>query len=458
MRNNRLYSAALSMLLAACATAPAQSRRPASLPAARAFADIDGIEFRKSLEEAYEQIVARTEGSAPVTIIDADALLSMPVPDHPSVRGAIRYFSTSIRESIQASLNRSQEYQADIEQALEGAKLPRGLAYLPVIESAYLPALTSKAGARGVWQFMPATAREYGLRVDWWVDERVNPSKSARAAAAYLSDLYREFHDWPLALAAYNAGPGRIRRALRESGSSTFWELLERKAIPKETRGYVPTFYATLMIVSDPPAYGFRLPAQSRNQITLEQVEVTGPVSSEFLAEAAGIEPDLMRSLNPEFRNGILPPGRVVVRLPQAHAPPLRSRAATLHLEDPIVEVTRFTLRPGDSLTTLASTVGVSAKELMLMNSAGRDHFRTGDSLYLPVSKLDLSQRLAGTNAPADRFHQVEPGDTFYSIARRNSLSVEELLELNDLHRQHVLRPGERLRVRTGTALTSGGM
>lgn len=462
MRKNRLYTAGLSMLLAACATAPAQSRRPApaSVPrsAPAAFVDVDDAEFRKSLEEAYEQIVARTEGSAPVTIVDADALLSMPVPDHKSVRGAIQYFSTSLRDSIQASLNRSQEYRAEIEEALAVARLPKGLSYLPVIESAYLPALTSRAGARGVWQFMPDTAREYGMRVDWWVDDRVNPSKSARAAAAYLGDLYREFNDWPLALAAYNAGPGRIRRALRETGASTFWDLLERKAIPKETRGYVPTFYATLMIVSDPPAYGFRLPAQRTDRPDLEEVEVTGPVSAEFLAEVAGVESDLMRSLNPEFRNGILPPGRIVVRLPRANAVSLRSRANTIHLEDPIVDVTSFTLRRGDTLTKLASTIGVSAKEIMLMNSVERDRFRPGDSLYLPLSKLDLSQRLSGANAPADQFHKVEPGDTLYSIARRHGLSVQEILHLNDLHQQHVLRPGERLRVRAGTALTSGGM
>ena len=187
MKNNRLYMAALSMLLAACATAPVQPQRPASASVPRAVpagsADIDDVEFRKSLEEAYEQIVARAEGSSPVIIVDADALLSMPVPDHKSIRGAIQYFSTSLRDSIQASLNRSQEYRAEIEEALSAARLPRGLAYLPVIESAYLPALTSRAGARGVWQFMPDTAREYGMRVDWWVDDRVNPSKSARAAA-----------------------------------------------------------------------------------------------------------------------------------------------------------------------------------------------------------------------------------------------------------------------------------
>lgn len=460
MRKDRLFTAALSIVLAACASAPAPTPRtvpPATRPHT-ASSDLDSDEFRKSLEEALGHIVARAEGNAPATIVDADALLSMPVPEHTTIQGAILYFSTSLRESIQASLNRSQEYRTEIEQALADEQLPKGLVYLPVIESAYLPALTSRAGARGVWQLMPDTAREYGLRVDWWVDDRVNPSKSARAAAAFLRDLYREFQDWPLALAAYNAGPGRIRRALNSSGASTFWELLERKAIPKETRGYVPTFYATLMIVSDPPAYGFHLPAQRTETIELEPVEVTGPLSAQFLAEVSGVEADLMLTLNPEFRNGILPPGKVAVRVPRENAAAIRSKADTIHLEDPIVDVTRFTLRRGDTLSKLASALGVPAKEIMLMNSVNRDLFRPGDSLFLPVSKLELSDRLSSAGTTADRFHRVEPGDTLYSIARRNGISVESLIDLNDLPEKHVLQPGERLRVKAGTALTSGGM
>src|SRR5437763_13230967 len=123
--------------------------------------------------------------------------------------------------------------------------------------------MTSRSGARGVWQFMGETAREYGLRVDWWVDERADPERSTRAAVAYLKDLHRQFGDWPLALAAYNAGPNRIRRALDETGATTFWELLEQAAVPRETRGYVPTFFAALTIASDPESFGFRLPVAS---------------------------------------------------------------------------------------------------------------------------------------------------------------------------------------------------
>ena len=169
-----------------------------------------------------------------------------------------------------------------------------------MIESAYVPTLTSRAGAHGIWQFMPETAREYGLRVDWWVDERADPERSTRAAAAYLKDLYRQFNDWPLALAAYNAGPGRIRRAMQSTGAVTFWELLENEAVPKETRGYVPTFFATLTIASDPSTYGFQLGTPI--DFDRSAVEIEGPLSLRYLASVAHVDEALLRDLNPALR------------------------------------------------------------------------------------------------------------------------------------------------------------
>ena len=245
-------------------------------------------EYRKALEAAYGEIVAREGKPVAAPKVDVEAAASIPIPDHPHHprRAAVLHHRPQAEHpGIAHPLGK---YKKLIDKALDDYKLPHGLAYLPVIESAYVPSVTSRAGAHGIWQFMPETAREYGLRVDWWVDERADPERSTRAAAAYLKDLYRQFNDWPLALAAYNAGPGRIRRAMQSTGGRTFWDLLENEAVPKETRGYVPTFFATLTIASDPTTYGFRLGQPI--DFDLSAVEVEGPLSLRYLASVAHVD------------------------------------------------------------------------------------------------------------------------------------------------------------------------
>jgi len=417
----------------------------------------DAAEFRKELEGAYSRIAARADSPiASVPAADIEAAVSMPIPDHKTIRGAVNLFSTDLRGDIQTYLTRSAKYRKQIEKALADQNLPRGLAYLPVIESGYATTLTSRSGAHGIWQFMPDTAREYGLRVDWWVDERADPERSTTAAAAYLKDLYRQFNDWPLVLAAYNAGPGRIRRALKDTGAKSFWELLDLSAVPKETRGYVPTFFATITIASDPSAFGFRL----ANAIDPDdkRVEVEGPLSLKTVAEAARVDEAALRELNPAFRRGLVPPGRTVVHVPSKAAELLAARAATLKNEDENIAVCSFVLRSGDSIKRLARAIGTTPETLLAMNnlrSEGR--VGEGDAIYLPVRARQLGSLLAHSEDD-DVFYAVHKGDTLYSIAKGHSLTVDELLDLNELEHGHSLRVGERLRISAARALSAGGM
>ena len=312
------------------------------------------------------------------------SLIDIPVPDHHSIRAALDLFTSEMRSDIQQSLTRSARYKNLIDKVLDEYKLPKALAYLPVIESAYLPRLTSRAGAHGIWQFMPETAREYGLRVDWWVDERADPDRSTRAAAAYLKDLYRDFQDWPLALAAYNAGAGRIHRALVETGSNSFWRLMELSAIPRETRGYVPTFFAAILIANDAASYGFR----SADPLTadVKRVEVEGPLSLRFIAQTASIDEALLRELNPSLRHDIVPPGKIRIAIPASALASIEARAATLKNEDRIVTVCVYKIRKGDSITKLARSLHVARKTILAMNGLGaKAHLRRGESIYLPV-------------------------------------------------------------------------
>jgi membrane-bound lytic murein transglycosylase D len=441
------------LLCAACASAPPPAPTPAAQPPAATH--LDAAAFQKELQTAYDDIVAREHRPVAPPAVDVEAAASMPIPDHRSVRGAISLFSNEMKGDIQAYLTRSGRYKKLIDKSLADAGLPKGLAYLPVIESGYAPTLTSRAGAHGIWQFMSETAREYGLRVDWWVDERADPERSTRAAARYLKDLYRQFDDWPLALAAYNAGPGRIRRALADSGATSFWELSEQAAIPKETRGYVPTFYAALVIASDPQTYGFRL-GDSADDIDAKRVEIDGPVSLRYLAEVANVDEELLQELNPALRRGVVPPGRAQVRVPVKSADVITARATTLRREDADIKLCAFTLRDGDTLKRLAQSLGTSVDTLLAMNSldSPRD-VGEGDSVYLPVRARELGALL---NRGSDIYYAVRKGDTLYSIARRHNLTVDELRDLNDFSNAHKLRVGERVRVTAPRTLSAGGM
>lgn len=440
----------VGLIASACASngPQASAPRPQTLPTSNDVADL-----RKELEEARVAMVARETAPVPPVAVDLDAAASMPIPDNHFVKSAVTLFSTSLKSDIQTYLTRSARYKKMIEKALADAGLPKGLAYLPVIESGYSTTMTSRAGARGMWQFMGETAREYGLRVDWWVDERADPERSTKIAVQYIKDLYRQFNDWPLALAAYNGGPGRIQRALTDNNVTTFWELCDLGAIPKETRGYVPTFYATLVIASDPATYGFKL--TKADESSLARVELQGPLSLEYLSQVAGVEAGALRNLNPALRRGIVPPGRTSVRVPAKSAEAIVARAAALRSEDTELTVCSYTLRDGDSLKKLARSLGVNVDTLVAMNdlrSAGR--VSEGDSVYLPVRARDLGTIL---NAEAV-YYAVEKGDTLYSIAKKYDLTVDELRDLNDISRGEKLHRGQKLRVNAPRTLTAGSM
>ena len=441
MKSMRRMLAATALFATACATTPAPQ-------AAKSPAVVDRSPIVAELEEARRQIESRQVAPIAATA-DIEAVASIPVPTHPSIGKAINLFSGQLKSSVQESLTRSAQYRALIDRVFDEYKLPRALAYLPVIESAYLPTLTSRAGARGIWQFMAETGREYGLRVDWWVDERADPERSTRAAAAFIKDLYRQFDDWPLTLAAYNAGAGRVKRAMSTTGSQTFWELVDRGALPAETRGYVPTFFATIVIAADPVTYGFQL----TDPVALDarRVSVEGPVSLQYIAQSSNVDEAVLAHLNPSYRRGIVPPGMNAVYVPAVAATDVAARARTLKNEDASIAVCTFTLRPGDSLPRIATAVGSDSETLLAMNSYRRAG--PGDTIYLPVRARELGALLAG-----EHYYAVKKGDTIYSIAQRFDLSAEELRELNQLRKAHKIRPGDRLRISAPRALTAGGM
>jgi membrane-bound lytic murein transglycosylase D len=413
---------------------------------------VESKRYEADLRDAYAHIVAheRATPGDPLLLADVDAVASIAIPQHWSIDAGVKLFTTKLRDDIQTYLTRSARYRPAIDAVLTEYQLPKALAYLPVIESGYSSTMTSRAGAHGMWQFMGETAREYGLKINWWVDERADPDRATRAAAAYLRDLYRDFGDWPLALAAYNCGSSRVHRALQANGATTFWELYDLGALPKETRGYVPTFFATIIIAGDPAAYGFQLPPDSQEDVAPVMVE--GPVSLKYIASIAELDEAKLQELNPWMKRGIVPPGRNALKVPAPAATSIAPHAATLKNDDPDIAVCTMRVKSGTHVKSVARALGTTPEAILEMN--GKRSIDEGDTIYVPARARDLAALLAA----GDAFYTVRKKDTLYSIAKRHGLSVVELRELNGLASHASIHPGDRLRVSPTRAVTAGGM
>jgi membrane-bound lytic murein transglycosylase D len=223
----------------------------------------------------------------------------------------LQFFSYHIRDRFEQWLSRLERYRPTVQNIFSEFKLPLDLVFLSLVESGFNTHAVSRAKAVGPWQFMAPTAKIYGLRVDRWVDERRDPVKSTIAAAQYLRDLYHLFGSWPLAMAAYNAGEGKVGRSLARVDDGDFWSLLDTKLLRSETKEYVPRFVAARQIGKDPTRFGFNI--QPQPPMEYDEVLITRPVHLKAAAKAAGVSFDDMKALNPELRRDMTPPDPVYI-------------------------------------------------------------------------------------------------------------------------------------------------
>lgn len=295
------------------------------------------------------------------------------------------YMSLGSPAQVILWLKRSARYFPYIEAELKRAGLPDDLKYVAVVESALLPRALSWARASGIWQFMAETARGYGLRVTSAWDERRDPARSTAAALAYLRDLQASFKDWPLALAAYNAGEGRVRGAMSRQGVSTYYQL----SLPLETERYFFRILAAKLILEDPGRYGFEVPPEERysphatEEVTLR---VVGHVTVGEIAAAAGSFYRQMKALNPAMMADSLPEGRYEVRVPEGHRATFEAALPTLErrMAARAVQRVRYRVRSGDSLAGIARRYGVSVGDLRRWNPAARrGHIHPGQIISI---------------------------------------------------------------------------
>ena len=369
---------------------------------------------------------------------------TLPLVLNESVEKNLEYFQYGIPERFQSYLDRFHHYQDLVEPVFRELGLPQELMYLSLVESGFNPRAFSRSRASGPWQFMKGTGLVYGLDVDWYLDERRDPIKSTVAAAHHLRDLYDQFGSWPLALAAYNAGSGKISRAIKKTGTHDFWTIRRSRHIRRETKEYVPRFIAATLIAQNPTAYGFSSPDGDRH--AFEEVLITKRIHLSAVTQQTGIPVEELQRLNPELRRSIVPsltsPGYYLkvplgmASLVEEHQPKL-----VVWTQPPPPPTEWYQIRRGESLSVVAKQFGMKVSQLKDMNNLTSNIIRVG-------TKLRVRGGIGEDDSDTETtWYRVRSGDSLGNIATRFRMSVNALMRMNNLS-SHTIYPGDRLRVK----------
>ena len=379
-----------------------------------------------------------------------NAIHDLPIEINGRVLTALDYFQKGRgRNSISVGLERVGLYRPMMERILKEEGVPLDLIYLAQAESAFMPRAVSRAKARGIWQFISSRGKEYGLRQTWWIDERSDPEKATRAAARHLKDLFNQFNDWYLAMAAYNAGPFRIEKALNKGKATTFWELADKKLLPKETINYIPTILAMAIIGRSPLEYGFKVEPDAPREI--ERMGLAQATDLRVIAEALEVSVDLLKELNPHVLRWTTPPddSEFELILPKGYSGKFTEKVASLPENERILW--RYhNVKKGETLSVIARKYGVSVNDLTQANKIGvKTSLRVGQELLIPMSgaatrppaaSSQVAARATTPTTSAVRATQATPssykvkrGDTLTSIAARFNVTVTDLKKWNKL-------------------------
>jgi len=503
----------------------------------------DGFTEQKTVPAPIDELNEIAFPADPAVTARAQATLKniksdLPLMINDTVAGYINYFSTRGRNTLINAWRRGGKYHDMIIRILREEGVPTDLFYQAEAESGFYPTAVSKAAARGMWQFMASRATGYGLERNWWVDERQDPEKSTRAAARHLKDLYNQFGDWYLAIAAYDCGPGNIQRGVQRTGYADFWELYKRNVLPQETRNYVPIILAMAIIGKDPAAYGIT-DIQTEPPLQYDVVTTDYAADLRLVAEAVDAPAELLAELNPALIRRTtpknvsydlkLPVGTKGQYLAAIEVVPVDKRVlwryhhvaegetlagiarkykttssaiaeanaldegkpltADAKLVIPVTgkttgtgvgtysrKATRYKVRKGDTVLSVADDFGVPADKLRQWNKLKGNALARGRtlSIYKPVDATSAETKPAASASSGSRHgarsasagdsgadaaddppaarkasahYEVEEGDTLGSIARKFHTTVEKLQKLNGMSSTR-LKIGQKLRVR----------
>lgn len=300
-----------------------------------------------------------------------------------AIEKSISLFTERIKDKFSLWLSRSGKYLNLMKDILKSKNLPEDIAFLPLIESGFNPAAYSVAKAVGPWQFIASTAKRYGLKIDWWRDERRDPIKSTVAAADYLKDLYDMFGSWNLAMAAYNAGEGKILKALNRTKRDDYWELTSTKYIKKETKEYVPKFVAARMIATNPNEYGFER-IEYHQPFDYDEVTINHPLDLDIAARCADTTVEVIRELNPELRRWSTPPGEssYSLRIPSGKKESFLKNLSEIP-EEELFTIDKYKAKKGDTIKKIATRTGIPVSVILELNDGLRT-IKPGDIILLP--------------------------------------------------------------------------
>jgi membrane-bound lytic murein transglycosylase D len=386
-----------------------------------------------------------------------------PITVNSKVEGWIDYFTGRGRPHMERYLARSSRYIPLMKQVFKKAGLPEDLVYLALIESGFNMRANSRARAVGPWQFIKATGKRYGLKVDAWVDERRDPIASTVAAAKYLKDLYLMFESWYLAASAYNAGEYKIMRAIDQLKTNNYWRICTTHVLKRETKDYIPKLIAAAIIGKNPHKYGFEAVVY-QEPWEFETVVVDFPIALKEIAKLVDVPEDEVLDLNPELRRGMVPPngGPYEVRVPVGSRVLVERAVAALRTKTENGNLPKqHTVQAGETLASIAHRYHIARKELANANNlVPKEKLTPGASLIIPTrggaseetpQLTKVGRMVSGKAEPGFIIHVVKRGESLWSISEQYNVTVEDLFHWNNL-KKSALRPGKRLRVKSDKA------
>jgi membrane-bound lytic murein transglycosylase D len=423
----------------------------------------------------YESRLAKLDANSPFDLVY-----------NPHVKGFIELYAVRKRQLVSRVMGLSQLYYPMLEEVFDRHNIPLELKHLAVIESALNPIARSKCGATGLWQFMYPTGKMYGLNVTSYIDERSNVYKATEAAAEYLKSLYGMFGDWQMVLAAYNAGPGTISKAIRRSGGKkTYWEI--RPFLPTETQAYVPAFIAANYVMNYPTEHNIYASSPRKTYFEVDTAVLKEPMTFDQISAALDVSVEDIIYFNPQYRKGMIPAGGNSLTLPKGKIGTFISNETEIYAaiksqqlvasESTVAvkEVQKIhTVRNKEKLSTIARKYGVTIADLKSWNYIGKKGVKAGKKLIVYVkqdvitqpaisksdtpkepetnvasnSKKDTTIKLAENNTTSTlKIHKVKKGETLYGISKKYGISVNKLIEINGLKKNPQLLLGQKIKL-----------